>query len=156
MSKRPASFYLYGPVDQLAETLETGRFALSPWPATDVALAPQAGRFLTLSFSTVYKDSAYDRYPGANACLCILRTEEFGERIHRAVERALPNWAGIDAAITYGSASPLGASFSRPLEQAPALEWQFAWRPMQTNAVVQTHSVSIGNIEHLAQIRVRQ
>lgn len=156
-TRRPSNFYLYGPSADLLQILHEGSFVLRAWPPVqDVAVAQSAASgFLTLAFATVYKDALHDRYGQADACLCIYGTEEFGERLHRSVERALPDWAGIDAAITYGANSPLGLTFARRIEDASSLEWQFAWRRKSAGPALLEQVIRIGNIEHLARLRLR-
>ena len=74
---------------------------------------------------------------------------------HRAVQKALPNWAGIDAAISYGEPSPLGKIFSKEKNQAAENEWRFAWRPMQARASAHPVVIQIGNIEDIAELHSR-
>ena len=38
-------------------------------------------------------------------------------QLHRAVQRTLPNWAGIDGEVEYGARSPLGAAFTKSAEE---------------------------------------
>jgi hypothetical protein len=71
------------------------------------------------------------------------------------VQRMLPNWAGIDGAIEYGSRSPLGAAFTRSAGQAREKEWQFAWRSMSPGASLNPIVVKIGSIESFAELRDR-
>ncbi|WP_373922421.1 hypothetical protein [Duganella sp. Root198D2] len=85
----------------------------------------------------------------------IHNTEEFGERIHRAVQRTLPNWAGIDGAIEYGGRAALGAAFTKTREDAMEKEWQFAWRSMQTASTMNAVVIRIGSLENFAEVRDR-
>jgi hypothetical protein len=92
----------------------------------------------------------------ADSCLVIHNSEEFGERLHRAVQRALPNWAGIDGAIEYGARSPLGSAFTKSGAEAHEQEWQFAWRPLSHQASMNPVTVRIGSIEQFAELRDRE
>ena len=141
--QRPPTLYRYGPQDELEAALR-GQFRLLP-----------DGGFLALSFSTAWDKSLFDVFSPADRCLVIHNTEEFGERMHRAVQRALPNWAGIDGEVAYGVRSPLGAAFSKSLGMAREKEWQFAWRSMSPGASLNPVVINIGNIEGFAELRER-
>ncbi len=95
----------------------------------------------------------FDIFSGAESCLIIHNTEEFGERLHRAVQRALPNWTGIDGAVEYGARSPLGAAFSKTQPDATEQEWLFAWRSMQSRASLNPILIKIGSIASFAELR---
>ena len=128
----------------------------------DLELALTQGQFilrasppcLALSFSQVWDRKLFDLF-SADSCLVIHNSEEFGERIHRAVQRALPAWAGIDGAIEYGARSPLGAAFTKTRAEAPEQEWLFAWRSMQPQASLNPVTVKLGSLENFAEIRDR-
>jgi len=141
--QRPPTLYLYGPQDELEAALR-GQFRLLP-----------DGGFLALSFSTAWDKALFDVFSPADRCLVIHNTELFGERIHRAVQRALPNWAGIDGKVEYGVRSPLGAAFSKSLGMSREKEWQFAWRSMSPGASLNPVVINIGNIEAFAELRER-
>jgi len=100
--QRPPTLHRYGPRSELELALSAGRFRLVP-----------AGNFLTLSFSQAWDKKLFDVLGPADSCLVIHNTEEFGERLHRAVQRALPDWTGIDGPVEYGSRSRLGAVFTK-------------------------------------------
>ena len=141
--QRPPTLYRYAPQDELDAALR-GQFRLLP-----------DGGFLSLSFSTAWDTQLFDVFAPADRCLVIHNSEEFGERLHRAVQRALPNWAGIDGEVAYGVRSPLGAAFSKSLGQSQEKEWQFAWRSMSTGASLNPVTVNIGSIEQFAELRDR-
>jgi hypothetical protein len=143
--QRPPTLHRYGPRAELEAALKTGAFRLIP-----------SGQFLTVAFSTVWDKALFDLLAPADCCLVIHHTEEFGERLHRAVQRLLPNWAGIDGAIEYGTRSPLGSAFSKPAAQAAEQEWQFAWRSLSPGASVNPVTVKIGSIEQFAELRDRE
>lgn len=143
--QRPPTLHRYGPRAELEAALKTGQFRLIP-----------SGQFLTLAFSTAWDKNLFDLLAPADCCLVIHNTEEFGERLHRAVQRTLPNWAGIDGAIEYGTRSPLGSAFSKPAAQAAEQEWQFAWRSLSPGASVNPVTVKIGSIEQFAELRDRE
>ena len=140
--QRPPTLHSYGMRSDLEQALTAGKFTLVP-----------SGSFLTLSFSREWNKSLFEILSPADCCLVIHNTEEFGERLHRAVQRALPNWAGIDGAIEYGSRSPLGAAFTKSPGQAREQEWQFAWRSMSPGASLNPVTVKIGSIEQFAELR---
>ena len=141
--QRPPTLYLYGLQDDLEAALR-GQFRLLP-----------DGGVLALSFSTAWDKNLFDVFSPADRCLVIHNTEEFGERVHRAVQRTLPNWAGIDGEVAYGVRSPLGAAFSKSLGMAREKEWQFAWRSMSPGASLNPVVINIGNIEGFAELRER-
>jgi len=140
--QRPPTLHSYGMRSDLEQALTAGKFTLLP-----------SGGFLSLSFSREWNKNLFEILSPADCCLVIHNTEEFGERLHRAVQRALPNWAGIDGAIEYGVRSPLGAAFSKSAGQAREKEWQFAWRSMSPNASLNPVVVRIGSIEQFAELR---
>jgi len=141
--QRPPTLHRYGPRNELELALKEGQFVLRP-----------VGSFLTLSFSSVWKSELFDHF-GADSCLVIHNTEEFGERVHRAVQRTLPNWAGIDGAIEYGTRAALGAAFTKGREEAMEKEWQFAWRAMQSQSSMNPVVIRIGSLEAFAEVRDR-
>jgi hypothetical protein len=164
---RPAKLYRYAPRAHLERALSHGEFRLRP-AGEDLrvaATAPQilpfgtkprsaaAASYLILSLSTTWDPRLYADFPGADSCLIIHDPESFGERIHRAAQRALPNWAGIDAAVAYGVPSPLGAAFSKEKQLARQKEWLFAWRPIQAMMSVNPVTIEIGNLESIAELR---
>ncbi|MFC5460149.1 hypothetical protein [Massilia niabensis] len=140
--QRPPTLHRYGMRDELEQALTAGLFRLVP-----------AGGFLTVSFSRAWDKKLFTVLGPADCCLVIHNTELFGERLHRAVQRALPNWAGIDGAVEYGSRSPLGAAFTQTGAQAQEQEWRFAWRSMSPNASLNPVTVKIGSIEQFAELR---
>lgn len=163
---RPPKLYRYSQRAWLERSLQHGEFTLQPGaraaqplygarPALPFAAPPPSQNILTLSLSTSADESLYDRFDGADCCLVIDDPEQFGERLHRAVQRMLPNWAGIDAAISYGMPSGLGAIFSKARAEAAEQEWLFAWRPAQSGLRAQAIVVRIGSIEGIAGLRSR-
>ncbi|RZI44309.1 hypothetical protein EGT07_02470 [Herbaspirillum sp. HC18] len=160
--ERPAKLYRYASRASLERALRFGEFRLNP-PAAPLGaeqirpFGPRAANaaFLTLSMAHGWDDNLFDVFAGADCCLVIHDAEQFGERVHRAAQRLLPNWAGIDAAISYGVPSPLGDVFSKPRNQATEREWLFAWRPAQQALVNNAVTISIGNIESIAELRDR-
>jgi hypothetical protein len=140
--QRPPTLHRYGMRTDLEQALSAGQFRLAP-----------ANGFLTLSFATAWDKSLFDVLGPADACLVIHNSEEFGERLHRAVQRALPNWAGIDGPVEYGVRSRLGQAFSAGAGQAREQEWKFAWRSMSPHASLNPVVVRIGSIEQFAELR---
>jgi hypothetical protein len=126
----------------LEQALSAGQFRLLP-----------ANGFLSLSFSQVWDKQLFNVLGPADACLVIHNSEEFGERLHRAVQRTLPNWAGIDGPVEYGARSRLGVAFSKLPAQAQEKEWKFAWRSMSPLASLNPVTVKIGSIEQFAELR---
>ena len=141
--QRPPTLHRYGQQADLELALREGQFRLVP-----------ANNCLTLSLSTAWDPQLFDLH-AANACLIIHNTEEFGERLHRAVQRTLPNWAGIDGAVEYGGRSPLGATFTKSRDERGEREWLFAWRPMHSQMSMNPVTVRIGSIEQLAELLAR-
>jgi hypothetical protein len=154
-SKRPPRLYYFSERSALERSLALGEFRLTP-PVPDLPVAAGTAQpFLTLSLTTDWKGTLFDHVPNADAYLVINDAEEFGERVHRAAQRALPNWAGIDAAISYGVPSPLGKAFSKTRQRATESEWRFAWRPMQANASLHPVVIRIGSLQDIAELRTK-
>ncbi|MET3130117.1 hypothetical protein AAKU55_000370 [Oxalobacteraceae bacterium GrIS 1.11] len=141
--KRPPTLHRYGQRSELELALTLGQFRLTP-----------AANCLTLSFSQAWDKQLFDLF-GADSCLIIHNSEEFGERLHRAVQRALPSWAGIDGVVEYGVRAALGAAFSKTRQEASEREWLFAWRSMQTQASLNPVVIQIGSLENFAELRER-
>ena len=133
--QRPPTLYRYAARDELELALREGQFRLMP-----------ANQCLTLSLSTAWDKSLFDLLD-ADSCLVIHNSEEFGERLHRAVQRILPTWDGVRAA--------LGVAFTKTLAEAAECEWQFAWRPMTPQSRMNPLTVKIGSIEGFAELRER-
>lgn len=156
-SKRPPKLYYFSERSTLERSLSLGEFRLTS-PTPDLALPPAAAnadRYLTLSLTQSWDGTLFDAVPRIDAYLLIHDAEEFGERVHRAAQKILPNWAGIDAAISYGTPSPLGKVFSKTENRAEENEWRFAWRPMQARASVNPVVIQIGSLEDIAELHVR-
>lgn len=168
--QRPQKLYRYSQYESLERSLALGEFRLLPSVPDKVVGAPQdseqilpfkssksppaaAPNYLTLSLTNAWDEKLFDKVAGADSCLIIHNPEEFGERMHRAVRRILPNWAGIDAAISYGVPSPLGAAFSKSKHSAAQKEWMFAWRPIQPTSTMHPVVIQIGSIEGIAELR---
>jgi hypothetical protein len=160
---RPSKLYRYSERRWLQRSLTAGEFRLRPIEEMKsspqiLPFQPLATRsantaiYLALSLSTAWDHELFDEFPGADCCLIIHDVEEFGERIHRAAEAALPAWAGIDAAVSYGVPSALGHVFSKARQHANEKEWQFAWRPTQPMALLKPVNIHIGSIEHIAEL----
>ncbi|UUZ51424.1 hypothetical protein LP420_19470 [Massilia sp. B-10] len=139
--KRPPTLHRHAPRAELELALSLDQFRLVP-----------ANNCLTLSFSQVW-DKALFEVHSADSCLVIHNTEEFGERLHRAVQRTLPSWAGIDGAVEYGVRAALGAAFTKSSAEANEHEWQFAWRAMAPQLSLNPVTIKIGSIENFAELR---
>jgi hypothetical protein len=168
VGRRPKKLYRYSRREWLQRSLQFGEFRLHPPPQLaplhaseqilpfgERANPPATANYLTLSLANVWDEKLFDVFADADCCLVIHEPEQFGERLHRAVQRALPSWAGIDAAISYGMPSPLGAAFSKNRHYASEKEWLFAWRPTQAALSCNPIVVSIGSIEGIAELRDR-
>ena len=142
--QRPPTLYRYGQRSALELALNLGQFRLTP-----------GANCLTLSFSQAWDKNLFDLVAPADSCLIIHNTEEFRERLHRAVQRALPNWAGIDGAVEYGVRAALGAAFSKTALDAAEQEWLFAWRSMQTQMSLNPVTIKLGSLEAFAELRDR-
>ncbi|MET0320323.1 MAG: hypothetical protein ABW069_06340 [Duganella sp.] len=139
--QRPPTLYRYGVREDLELALTQGQFILRP-----------ASHCLTLSLSQAWDPKLFELF-SADSCLVIHNTEEFGERLHRAVQRTLPNWAGIDGVVEYGVRAALGLAFTKTAAEAQEQEWLFAWRAMQSNASLNPVLVKIGSLENFAELR---
>jgi len=151
--QRPAKLYRYSTHQWLQRSLTLGEFRLRPPVGSTIGAA---NNFLILSLSQRWDEKLFTQFGDADSCLIIHNTEEFGERIHRAVQKVLPSWAGIDAAVSYGAQSPLGSVFSKPRNEVAHQEWMFAWRPMQSALSLNPIFIQIGSIESIAEIRHKQ
>ena len=142
--QRPPTLYRYAPREELELALSAGQFRLVP-----------ASGCLTLSFSSAWDPELFDVLGPADSCLVIHNTEEFGERLHRAVQRMLPSWAGIDGAVEYGTRAALGQAFTKTSAEAVEREWQFAWRAMAPGMSLNPVTVRIGSLTQFAELRDR-
>jgi len=151
-NNRPPKLYYFSDRQKLERALTLGEFRLVPPQSPDNA----AGELPYLILSLVQKpDGAlFEGKQSTDAYLVIHDTERFGERVHRAAQRVLPNWAGIDAAVSYGKTSQLGRLFSKERPHAAEAEWRFAWRPMQARASANPVTIQIGSIADIADLRV--
>ncbi|MDB5761079.1 MAG: hypothetical protein JWQ21_74 [Herminiimonas sp.] len=163
--RRPPKLYRYSLRHWLERSLTLGEFRLRP-ATEEVKPSPRILPFqsaaaqtapgaacLVLSLAQAWDQALFNEFSGADCCLVIHDTEEFGERIHRAAEKVLPTWAGIDAGISYGVPSPLGKTFSKIKRYAVEKEWQFAWRPTQPTDALSPIIIRIGSIEDIAELR---
>lgn len=116
--------------------------------------APPPSTFLVLSLASAWDERLFNEFAGADACLVVHDPEQFGERIHRAAQKTLPGWAGIDAGVSYGMPSPLGAAFSKDRTLAHHKEWLFAWRPATSIVTFNPVAIHIGSIEAIAELRL--
>lgn len=154
-SKRPSKLYYFSERSSLERSLSLGEFRLSP-PAADLAAhAANPGHYLILGLMQSWDGTLFDAVPSVDSYLVVHDVEEFGERLHKAVQRTLPNWAGIDAAISYGAPSPLGKVFSKAKSHAKENEWRFAWRPMHVGAATYPVVIKIGSIADIAELHSR-
>ncbi len=166
-SRRPAILYFHTDPVSAERALAYGEFRLTPAsqgePATrspdSIQILPFGSRtsitgagFLTLRLCSRLLDEGRQR-GSADCCIVIRNTEEFGERLHRAVHQTLPQWAGIDAAVAYGAPSPLGAAFTKSRHLSSQHEWLFAWRPTQPTFSLRPLVVQMGSIDGIAELR---
>lgn len=125
-------------------------------PIGEVVYRTDVGtNYLTICFSKLWGEHQFDDFPGTDACLVIHEVDDFCERLHHAAEIALPEWAGVDAAVVYGGSSALGAVFSKPLKFSSQHEWRFAWRPHQRVEELSPVLLTIGSIADIAEIVAR-
>lgn len=165
---RPATDYKQQEIDSARHDDELVRISTSPAsavtitiertgqtikPIGDVVYRSDVGtNYLTICFSKRWDEHLFDDFPGTDACLVIHDVEDFCERFHSAAELALPQWAGIDAAVVYGGKSNLGAVFSKPLQFIVQHEWRFAWRPHTRVEELAPVMLTIGSIADIAEI----
>lgn len=122
-------------------------------PIGEVVYRAEVGtNYLTTCFSERWDESLFEDFPDTDACLVVHKVDDFCERLHRAADIALPQWAGIDAAVVYRGVSELGAVFSKPLQFLPQHEWRFAWRPSQRVEDISPILLAIGSIADIAEI----
>lgn len=122
-------------------------------PIGEVVYQSEVGtNYLTICFSKSWDEHLFDDIPNTDACLVIHEVEDFCERFHSAAELALPQWAGLDAAVVYGGNSNLGAVFSKPLQFILQREWRFAWRPHTPIMLLDPVLLTIGSITDIAEI----
>lgn len=150
-NNRPSKLYYFAERDKLERALNQGEFRLAP-PQFPV-LAATDPHFLSLSLAQKLDGALFEGKSAHGACIVIHDTEAFGERVHRAAQRTLPNWAGIDAAMSYGKPSPLGKLFSKERAHAAESEWRFAWRPMQARGAANPVVIHLGSIADIAELR---
>lgn len=153
-NKRPSKLYYFSEREGLERSLSLGEFRLSP-PLQLPLQSPSDNdaNYLILSLAQSWDGTLFDGKPNGGAYLIVHNSEEFGERVHRAAQKILPNWAGIDAAMSYGVPSPLGRIFSRPKNHENEKEWRFAWRPMQGGLSAKPVTIRIGSIADIAELR---
>ncbi len=165
---RPASDYNQQETDSARHDDELVRISKSPAssvsitvertgqtikPIDGVVYRSEVGTdYLTICFSKRWDEHLFDEFPDTDACLVIHEVEEFCERFHSAVKLALPQWAGIDAAVVYGGKSKLGAVFSKPLQFVLQHEWRFAWHPHTPIEYLAPVIITIGSITDIAEI----
>ncbi|WP_421955392.1 hypothetical protein [Polaromonas sp.] len=108
--------------------------------------------YLTLSLSTRWDESLFTEFSGTDACLVVHSPEEFCERIHIAAALLLQDWSGLDAAVQYGGKSPLGVAYTKPDSFVNQQEYRFSWLPPVAKKELEPITVTIGNIERIAEI----
>lgn len=156
-NKRPAKLYYFSEKKSLERTLALGEFKLEPplLAMPTPSNLDNAESYLTLSLTQSWDGTLFDAHPGVDAYLVIHDVEEFGERVHKAAQRALPNWAGIDAAISYDAPSPLGKLFTKAKNYAHENEWRFAWRPLQTRVSANPVVIHVGSLADIAELHTK-
>jgi hypothetical protein len=93
--QRPQKLYRYSQSQWLERSLQLGEFLLRPnghesgagmsiaeqiLPFGRRAASASAANYLTLSLASAWDDKLFDAFAGADCCLVIHNTEEFGER----------------------------------------------------------------------------
>lgn len=156
-NQRPAKLYYFSEKKYLERTLALGELKLAPPLLTmpTPSNLNNAESYLTLSLTQSWDGTLFDTHTSVDAYLVIHDVEEFGERVHRAAQRALPNWTGIDAAISYGAPSPLGKLFSKTRNYAHENEWRFAWRPIQARVSANPVVIHVGSLADIAELHTK-
>lgn len=108
--------------------------------------------YYVLCFSTKLGDYMYDDFKGSDSCLVIHNTEEVCNRILHYSKMMLPNWIGIDDAVSYGGEHPIGAAFIKDIKYIFQNEWRFAWLPPNQVEKLSAFNITIGNIEQFAEV----
>lgn len=152
--KRPPKLYYFSERADLERSLTLGEFRLTPPPQLPLAAPANDANYLILSLAQSWDGALFEGKRDGSAYLVMHDAEAFGERLHRAVQKILPNWAGIDAAMSYGAASPLGRLFSLPKERAAEREWRFAWRPTRSGLSAKPIVIQLGSIADIAELRI--
>jgi hypothetical protein len=111
--------------------------------------------YYVLSFSSSHSEQLYDDFAPADACLIIHAPEEFGERVHVAAQKRLPNWVGADCAVSYGEFSPFGPVYTKPTYFSSQSEWRFSWLPPFAVQGLEPVFIQAGNLESIASIAPR-
>lgn len=128
-----------------------------------------------LCFSYDYDKNLYDEFKGSDSCLIINDVTLFAERIYTAFQKALPDYTGIDARVTYSKhLNHLGILFSKTKRHINQRECRFAWLPNNSKHLINPMQLlendideikkmlpdpiklSIGSLEDISEIRVRQ
>lgn len=153
--KRPPKLYYFSERAELERSLTLGEFRLVTPPQSPLKATPaNDANYLILSLAQSWDGALFEGKRDSTAYLVVHDAEAFGERLHRAVQKILPNWAGIDAAMSYGASSPLGRLFSLPKERAAEKEWRFAWRPMRNGLSAKPVVIQLGSIADIAELRL--
>lgn len=154
----PPKIYRYASRVHLDQSLHQGAFRLRPASEygeqhNGLSASTAAPRnYLVICFSDYHSDTQFDTYPESDACLVINDVLAFSERLHLAVESALPGWHGIEARVSYGKPNQLGPVFSRPLALAHQREFRFVWQPEKRLAAIESVEVKMGSIADIADI----
>jgi len=108
--------------------------------------------YYLVCFSSEFIPDLFNDFAPADSCLVIQKPQEFSERMHAAAERQLPERSGIDAPISYGEFSPLGATFTKADKYSYQKEWRFGWRPPVVLEKLEPVNLTIGSIQDIAVI----
>src|SRR5690606_28045262 len=154
----PAKIYRYSSRQHLERSLNLGEFRLCPasdYTVQEGGSIPGTGAprsYLLVCFSDYFSDALFDEFHGADACLAITNVHSFSERIHAAVEAALPDWHGIEARVSYGKHNQPGPVFSKPLTFQHQREFRFVWQPGKPVGQIAPVKVTLGSIADIAEI----
>jgi hypothetical protein len=130
--------------------LESGKTII---PTSDVKIVNEiTSDYYILCLSSKKESYLFEDFKGSDACLIIHNPNEFGERIFKSAKKALPNWAGIDANVTYGRSSQFGPTFSKPLKHIFQFEWRFSWIPFEKENNLECIFIEVGNMKDIAEI----
>lgn len=108
--------------------------------------------YYVLCLSESPDNHMYELFEKTDACLIIHKPDEFCERLHAVVDKVLPGWRGMDAAVAYGMRSPFGAVFEKDIKYFPQFEWRFAWIPPAAKTDLPYLDVVMGSIETIAEV----
>lgn len=106
--------------------------------------------YLVICFSKVWDENLFEEFSDTDSCLIVHDVDEFCNRFHSAMEKKLPDWAGMSESVSYNEKSSLGTVFTKDKRFSSQQEWRFAWRPPTPKIKLEPVLVQIGSIADIA------